>query len=534
MATIAAMQHGHNAITFDRRRVVAGLAALAASSFAANRISAQAGHAEPPRQVWSPLDFGAHGDGHTMDTAAIQQAIESCAQAGGGRVVLDAGRTFVSGTLSLRSHVELHLAPGSVLRASGSRDAFRELGALLFAKDSEDIHLSGTGTIDGNFAAFFPPKGPDGYPVPQPFLGPYDPLYGPSMRNPPDGRPRIILLVNCRNTLLEQFTIRDSPTWTVHLLGCEGLHIQGISILNGLDVPNCDGIDIDHCRQVRIEGCNIVAGDDCLVLKASRNFGQYGPCEGVTITGCTLESASAGIKVEPEGPFPVRSVVVSNCTILRSNRGISVLNRDGATVEDLLFTGMTIETRMRPLMWWGSGEPIAVSSVPREAGGPVGLVRNIAFTDILCRGESGVYFRGFQQVPLQDIALRQVTILVEKTTTYTGGFHDMRPGELFGPSGLDRRDIAGVFAADIAGLLLSDVSVRWAGQPTSYFGSALELHRCREVSLAQVLGKAAHPGALPALFDEVTFDRGLAPSASSQAGQDPTTIKRNHGAPATD
>jgi hypothetical protein len=461
------------------------------------------------RGVWDPFGHGAHGDGLANDTVALQRTIDACAAAGGGTVILAPGHTFLSGTLTLRSHVELHLAGGTTLRASPDRDHFRTLGSLLFAKDASDIHVSGTGTIDGNFQAFFPPKGPDGYPVPQPFLGPYDPLYGPSNQNPADGRPRMILLVNCHGVKLESFTIRDSPTWTIHPIGCEDVLISGISILNDLDVPNCDGIDIDHCRQVRIEGCNIVAGDDCLVLKASRNFGQYGPCEGITITNCTLESSSAGIKIETEGPYPLRSAVISNCSIVRSNRGVSFLNRDGATVEDMLFTDMTIETKMRPMNWWGSGEPVALTSVPRVSGGPAGLVRGIQFVNLQCRSESGIYLRGASGAPLEDISFRGIDLAIAKTTAFAGGFYDMRPGDAFGASGLDRRATAGFFAAEVQGLRLDGVSVEWTGSTPaaspSYYGAALELHQCTAVSLAQVTGSAAHTAQAPAILDGVSY-----------------------------
>ena len=395
--------------------------------------------------IFNPLDYGARGDGERNDTSALQAAIEACSQAGGGTVLLPAGHEFRSGTLQLRSHVHLHLEGGSRLIASTDRDDFRRFGSLLFAEGAEDLHISGTGEIFGNDKAFFPPRGPDGYAVPQPFLGPFDPLYGASMRNPPDGRPRMILLVGCRNVLLQDFTIRQSPTWTIHPIGCDGLRISGIQILNDLEIPNCDGIDIDHCRNVRVSDCNIVAGDDCLVLKASRNFGQFGPCEGITITNCTLESSSAGIKVETEGPFPLRSVTVSNCTVVRSNRGISCNSRDGETIEDLLFTGITIETRRHAPMWWGAAEAITVTCVPRVKGGPNSIVRNLQFADIVCRSESGIYLRGTAAAPLKSISFRGVELFLARTTAFPGGFYDMRPGDSFGGGGSGPPRYRGLF-----------------------------------------------------------------------------------------
>jgi len=507
------MSRDNNRTALNRRDLLTRLAAstslLACPPLRA--LSQLAGRGE--FGLWNPLAFGARGDGAVNDTAALQRTLDACAHAGGGTVVLPPHHTFLSGTLSLSNNIELHLAGGATLLASPHRDHFRKLGSLLFAKDARNIRISGTGTIDGNFAAFFPPKGPNGYAIPSPFLGPYDPLYPPAAFNPPDGRPRMILLVNCHNTQLADFTIRDSPTWTIHPIGCDGLHINGISILNSLEIPNCDGIDIDHCRNVRIEGCNIIAGDDCLVLKASRNFGDYGPCEGITITNCTLESSSAGIKIGNEGPYPLRSATVSNCTIARTNRGISLTNRDGELVEDLLFTDMTIETRMRTMMWWGSGEPVFVSSAPRMTGAAVGQFRGIQFANLACHSESGIYLRGAREAPLRDISLRSVDLLIEKSTTIPGGFYDIRPDDNPGASGLDKRPIAGVFAADVSGLTLSDVHVGWGAQRPDYYGSVLELHNCDSVALTHVTGYAAHAADPPSIFDNVQLATDLAPKS---------------------
>ena len=378
---------------------------------------------------WNVLLHGARGDGRTNDTAAIQQAIDECAKSGGGRVELPAGHVFLSGSLNLRGHVELFIEGGSTLKASGNRDDFRTLGALLFADHADGVEVGGSGTIDGNFHAFLTARTADGYNVTQPFLGPYDPLYDKPGRDHPDGRPRVILLVGCSHVRIRDIIIRDSPTWTVHLLGCDDVRISGVTIHNNLDVPNCDGVDIDHCRHVRVEGCNIEAGDDCLVLKASRNFRDFGVCEDITITNCTLRSRSAAIKIEPEGPDTVRAAIISNCTIDHSNRGISILNRDGALIEDLIFSDMVIGTELQPEMWWGSGEPVHVSTLPRSHGLPSGAVRNLQFSRLTCRGENGIYLQGSPGSPLTRLRFSEIDVTLQKTSALPGGYYDLRPIE---------------------------------------------------------------------------------------------------------
>ncbi len=133
------------------------------------------------------------------------------------------------------------------------------------------------------------------------------------------------------------------------------MYVEGISILNDLRGPNCDGIDVDHCRRVRIANYNIQAGDDCIILKTSRNFTRYGPCEDITVTGCTLTSSSAGIKIEPEGPETIRNATITSCVISHSNRGVCLLNRDGALIEDLVFSDLVITTELAPFDVVGSG-----------------------------------------------------------------------------------------------------------------------------------------------------------------------------------
>ncbi|HEY0778556.1 MAG TPA: glycosyl hydrolase family 28 protein [Gemmatirosa sp.] len=447
------------------------------------------------------LRYGAKGDGATNDAAAIQRAVDACAVAGGGEVTLPAGRVYLSGTVMLRSHVTLRVEPGATLKASGNREHFRALGALVFAKDAVGVGVTGGGVIDGNFHAYLTVRGEGGYQVTHPFLGPYDPLYPLPATFHADGRPRMVLLVGCRDVRLHAFTIRDAPTWTVHPIGCEDVLIDGVTIDNDILVPNCDGIDIDHCRNVRVANCHIRAGDDCVVLKASRNFRQYGACENVTVTGCTLESSSAGVKVEPEGPDPVRNVVVDGCTITASNRGICVLNRDGATVEHLICSNLVITTERRHAMWWGAGEPVHVSNLPRDRTTPAGIVRGLQFNNLVCAGESGIFVHGWTAGALDAVTFDNVQLTLRRTSGYPADLYDLRPSEAF-PDPYRHR-IAGVYAKWATDLTLRDVRVRWADDPPPGYGPALEADGVRGLALHDFDGRGAHTGDPAQLIDGV-------------------------------
>lgn len=477
----------------NRRDVLAGAsAALLQTAFASlESLAAVQPRARGLHSTYNVLAFGAVGDGSTKDTQAIQRAVDACGRRGGGRVILPAGHTFVSGTVSLRNNVDLHLESGATLLASPDRDDFRHLGALLIAERADGITVSGSGAIDGNFHAFLKDRDPGGYRVVAPFLGPYDPLYDASQRNPPDGRPRMILLVGAKGARLVDFTIRNSPTWTVHALGCEDLRIANLTVRNDLAVPNCDCLDIDHCRKVRIENCDLQAGDDCIVLKTSRNFAQFGPCENVAVSNCLLQSSSAAIKVEPEGAQTIRQVTMTGCTIEKSNRGIAILNRDGALIEDLVFSNMAITTELKPAMWWGAGEPIQVSNLPRSTTVGPGTVRDIQFSNMVCKGENGIYLRGWPASRLQNITLDDIDLTLEKTSPIQGGYYDLRPGDVAGA--VLPHTIAGIFCEQAMDLTLRGINLHWQGAIPEYYGPALEAHDVDGLAVQNFVGTSAHP-----------------------------------------
>jgi polygalacturonase len=477
--------------------------------FAAFAVQIQAADSHSS-DVFDVCNFGAVGDGKTMDTAAIQKAVDACAAQGGGEVLLPGGKTFLAGAIILQSNVDFHLARGAVLKGSSHWQDFGNAGALLFARDASDVSISGDGTLDGNDKAVWQQLADEeeGGDVnkpgwwPQSFCG----VWWPFGRSADDktlraGRPMMILLIGCKHVRIRDITIRKAPSWTIHPAGCDDLVIESISILNDWNVANNDGIDPDHCHNVRIANCYIDTADDGIVLKNTPNFAAYGACENITVTGCTIASRSCALKLdEAYAPPGIRNVVFDACVIFRSNRGLCIQSRDAGNIENVLFSNITIETQLQPSKWWGAGEPIHISHLPRNGDTKLGHVRHIRFSNILCQGENGVYIRGCKSNPVEDIVFDDVRVEVGKSTDVPGGFYDDRPdGQTTNGvfKGIYTNTIAGIHCEYVRGLTLRNTQVAWGSKLMPYYGPALDARHVEGLRLENFSGKAAWPGETP-------------------------------------
>jgi len=470
--------------------------------------------------------FGAVGDGKTLCTKAFNDAIATCASRGGGTVYVPAG-TYYSGTIVMKSNINLHLEPGAVILASRDTADYMKMPThqfqegyvhfgLIYAADCKNISLTGHGVINGNGTFFMnsidkPHSGNDfdrkftrqGMDFMRPGAviedGPVSYNYRPGM---------LVVMLRCENVTVQDLMFYDSPEWTFRIGDCEDVLVTGITIRNNQLIPNSDGIHCTTSRNVRISNCDIVAGDDAIIVTGfgdeisgseisripypSRNTGnKTGYAENVTVTNCVLSSRSAGIRVG-YGENPIRNLVFSNIVIYGSNRGIGVFARDKSDIENVEFSNIIINTRLHSGHWWGKGEPIHVSAIRDSRNGKAGTIRNIRFNNIRAESGAGILLYGASESPLENITLKDVTLSIEpgKYSESYGGNFDLRPAYPL-DSALFAHDIPGCFAKGVINLVIKDFNLKWTDNLPNYFSDGLAIYDFRGLLLQDVFAVPA-------------------------------------------
>jgi len=364
------------------------------------------------------------GDGINNDTLAIQNAIDQ-----NDIVIFESGKTYKTGSLVLHDNLHLHFEKNSVLLASDRIEDYIKPGeidneetrgvgtpvtrkpayAFLYSLNSNNITIDGEGTIDGNCDAF---------------------VYQTSKYHRNGNfypRQTMVYIENCKNLTIKSMNFVRAPFWTIHFAGCKDVLIESIRIDNPLDVANSDGIDPDHSQNVIIRGCRISCADDCICLKNCKGNSEYLPTKNVLISDCILTSTSAAIKIGTEGVNSFENVLVNNCQIVDSNRGISLQIRDAGDVNNIQFTNIQIETRRFSHEWWGSGEPISITSFNRDDKTISGSIDRVSFKNISIKSENGILLASDDKNKIKNIKFKDIYIELEKRSKWPINLFDLRP-----------------------------------------------------------------------------------------------------------
>jgi polygalacturonase len=269
-----------------------------------------------PGTTFNVRDFGAQGDGHTKDTAALQKALDACARAGGGTVVVPAG-IYLTGSIVLGTQTTLKLEARASLMGCPDIEDY-PLVRVRWEGEFADGHRALISAEKANHIAILGPGS---------IFGP--PISLSALRNPRG--PALIELTDATAVVLDGFTTQYQRLWSIHLLFCQNLTARNL-VIRSIN-SNGDGIDVDSCQDVLIERCDINTGDDAIALKSGRGLAaaRLGrPTENVVIKDCTLVSSIfAGIGFGSEMSGGIRNVRLENCTIAGRQNGILFKSRDG-------------------------------------------------------------------------------------------------------------------------------------------------------------------------------------------------------------
>ena len=382
----------------------------------------------PRPQVFDITTFGAAGDGKTLNTHAIQAAIDACKP--DGVVRIPAG-VFLCGAIFLKSEMTMHLDEGAVLLGSLDTKDYplmkyrfegRETNSYASLVNTpatngarwRDITINGSGTINANGSA----------------------LRQKEKAEAAGKLGRAVCIRDTDGVYLQGVTVRQSPFWCVHLIYCTGVSVNGVSINTRYDeagkkypgIVNGDGLDPDSCRDVFIFNCHIATEDDCIALKSGRDAEGRTvgiPTENVRISHC-LFTSGFGVAMGSEMAGGLRNVLVEDCVFQDtfSLASVKAIRGRGNVIENITYRDCTL-TNQNPEVhdsqysrgaiyvdqFYGDAKFDPHKARPKDEGTP--LIRNVLFQNITLDTVAGnaIYLTGLPESPLENIRLENVTAI---------------------------------------------------------------------------------------------------------------------------
>jgi polygalacturonase len=435
--------------------------------------------------IFNVYDYGAAGNGKTLDSPAIDRAIEACVKAGGGTVYLSAG-TYLSGSIHLKSNINLYIGPGATILGAPQEmnaydltepwegTAYQDFGhtyfhnSLIWGENLTNVSITGPGMIDGGGLA----QNDDLMNHMGGFLTWNKPDAAASRKENEPVRlgNKAIALKLCRNVLMRDFTIYHGGHFAILVTGCDGMTVDNVTI-----DTNRDGIDIDCCRNTTVSNCRINSpNDDGLCPKSTFALKRNVITENLTIVNCQVSGFEEGtlldgtmkpsrngtgrIKFGTEANGGFRNVTVSNCTF-RNCRGLALEEVDGGIMENIVISNIT----MMDVIHY----PIYITLGQRHRGPNVtshGTLRNILISNVIATGidkMSGIQITGTPSQPIEGVRLENIKLVFNGGGTREDAA--IIPKELGTdypePYKIGVMPAYGLFARHVRGLELEDVSV---------------------------------------------------------------------------
>jgi DNA sulfur modification protein DndE len=418
------------------------------------------------KDTFNILKYGARPDGQTLNTAAIQKAIDACSEKG-GTVLIPRG-LWLTASLELKSNVNLHVAQGALVQFSSKLSDYHLIKttwegeeavrnqAPLYGHDLENIAITGKGTFDGAGDAWrmvkksklnetqwqkllasggmLNEKKDTWYPTAQSLKGStankpgiLKPGQQPNLADYNDVkdflRPNMLSLTRCKQILLEGFTIQNSPAWTIHPLLCDNITVRNVTARNPWYGQNTDALDLESCRNGVVEGCTFDVGDDGICIKSGRDEQgrkRGAPTENFIIRDTKVYHAHGGFVIGSEMSGGARNIYVSNCTFMGTDVGLrfKTARGRGGVVENIFVDGVDMtdiagEAKDPVPLLGESTAPPVMKAEPLNEGTP--QFRNFRIRNVTCKGAAtGILVRGLPEMAIKDIRIENTVIESQK------------------------------------------------------------------------------------------------------------------------
>jgi polygalacturonase len=400
-----------------------------------------------PQRDFHLIDYGASGNGQTLNTAAFREAIKACAAAGGGHVIVPLG-TWLTGPIELLSHVDLHLEAGAFIQFTKDHAQYSAGNgntlSPVYAHDCDDVAITGEGILDGAGDSWRPVKREKMTP------GQWQALLQSGGALSADGkiwwpdqaqlqhdrRPYMVFFQKCRRILISGVTLRNSPKFVFYPQHCTDLTLDHAHIWNEWWAQNGDGIDISACQRVAVYGCTVNAGDDGICMKSSGASPDGPALKDVIVADDTVYRAHGGFVIGSNTDGGMHDIFVSDCRFIGTDIGLrfkSNMGR-GGLVDAIYVRDITMQHIAKEAVLFDTYYEDVPAGATRRTERPTDKTpefRDFHISRIDCEGAAtAISITGLPQMPVSNISFDTIAIRAKKGLVATEAknidLHDVR------------------------------------------------------------------------------------------------------------